>query len=180
VGFLRTWTSFTRDARCCLTFNSTSSISAPVNLSLSLSPSHSKPIHFSPTFWITFKHFLVYPCLIHSNEFSHHILISVTRSKFLCHSLSSWSVLILLACCSLTDPYTSLKIFLATYLIFSVMDFFFFFLNSLSMEWSPAGSTRHGGHWLAYCSLPRVIMMMDNLVEWRLAGETEVLGEHPS
>jgi hypothetical protein len=28
--------------------------------------------------------------------------------------------------------------------------------------------------------LPRVIMMMDNLVEWRLAGETEVLGENLS
>jgi hypothetical protein len=45
--------------------------------------------------------------------------------------------------------------------------------------WSPTGSTRHGGHWLAYCSLPRVIMMMENLVEWRWAGETEVLGENP-
>jgi hypothetical protein len=31
---------------------------------------------------------------------------------------------------------------------------------------------------LAYCSLPRVIMMMGNLVEWRLAGETEELWEH--
>jgi hypothetical protein len=26
--------------------------------------------------------------------------------------------------------------------------------------------------------VPRVIMMMGNLVEWRLAGETEVLGEN--
>jgi hypothetical protein len=26
--------------------------------------------------------------------------------------------------------------------------------------------------------LPRVIMMMENFVEWRLAGETEVLGEN--
>jgi hypothetical protein len=26
--------------------------------------------------------------------------------------------------------------------------------------------------------LPRVIMMMENLVEWRLAGETEVLGKN--
>jgi hypothetical protein len=26
--------------------------------------------------------------------------------------------------------------------------------------------------------LPRVIMMMENLVEWRLAGETKVLGEN--
>jgi hypothetical protein len=26
--------------------------------------------------------------------------------------------------------------------------------------------------------LPRVIVMMENLMEWRLAGETEVLGEN--
>jgi hypothetical protein len=26
--------------------------------------------------------------------------------------------------------------------------------NSLSRGWSPAGSTRHGGHWLAYCTCP--------------------------
>jgi hypothetical protein len=31
---------------------------------------------------------------------------------------------------------------------------FFFSFNSLSGGWSPTGSTRHGGHWLAYCSLP--------------------------
>jgi hypothetical protein len=43
--------------------------------------------------------------------------------------------------------------------------------NSLSEGWSPTGSTRYDGHWLAYCSLPREIMMMENLVEWRLAGE---------
>jgi hypothetical protein len=28
--------------------------------------------------------------------------------------------------------------------------------------------------------LPRVIVMLENLVEWRLAGETEVLGENLS
>jgi hypothetical protein len=28
------------------------------------------------------------------------------------------------------------------------------------------------------CSLARVILMKENLVEWRLAGETEVLGEN--
>jgi hypothetical protein len=50
---------------------------------------------------------------------------------------------------------------------------------SLSGGWSPTGSTRHGGYWLAYYSLPRVIMMMENFVEWRLARETEVLGENP-
>jgi hypothetical protein len=30
---------------------------------------------------------------------------------------------------------------------------------------------------MAYCAQPRVIMMMEKLVEW-LAGETEVLGEN--
>jgi hypothetical protein len=40
---------------------------------------------------------------------------------------------------------------------------------------SPAGSTWHDGHWLDYCSLLRMITMMENLVEWRLTGETEVL-----
>jgi hypothetical protein len=53
-----------------------------------------------------------------------------------------------------------------------------FLFYSLSGGWSPTGSTRHGSHWLAYCSLPQVIMM-ENLVEWRLAGKTEVLGENP-
>jgi hypothetical protein len=53
------------------------------------------------------------------------------------------------------------------------------FFNSLVGGWSPTGSTRHGGHWLAYCSLPRVIMMMENLVEWRLAVKTELIGENP-
>jgi hypothetical protein len=48
-------------------------------------------------------------------------------------------------------------------------------IRNFSGGWSPVGSTLHGGHWLAYCSLPRVIMM-ENLVEWRLAGETKVLG----
>jgi hypothetical protein len=38
--------------------------------------------------------------------------------------------------------------------------------------WVQAGSTRHVGH------LPRVITMVENLVEWRLAGEIEVLGEN--
>jgi hypothetical protein len=38
------------------------------------------------------------------------------------------------------------------------------------------GSTRHVGHLLALY-LPRVIVRMENLVEW-MAGETEVLGEN--
>jgi hypothetical protein len=62
--------------------------------------------------------------------------------------------------------------------LFSLFTFRFFFFNLLIGGWSPTGSTQHGGHWLAYCSLPRVIMMMENMVEWRLAGETEVLGEN--
>jgi hypothetical protein len=50
-----------------------------------------------------------------------------------------------------------------------------FFLNSHSGGWSPSWfhSARRPLNGLLY--LPRVIMMK-NLVEWRLAGETEVLG----
>jgi hypothetical protein len=52
-----------------------------------------------------------------------------------------------------------------------------FFFNLHSGRWSPSWvhSARRPLNGLLY--LPRVIMMMDNLVEWRLAGETEVLGE---
>jgi hypothetical protein len=39
------------------------------------------------------------------------------------------------------------------------------------------GSTRHVGHFLPMYP-PRVIVRMENLVEWRLARETEVLGEN--
>jgi hypothetical protein len=42
------------------------------------------------------------------------------------------------------------------------------------VELSPLGTSATTG--LLY--LPRVIVMMENLVEWRLAGETEVLGEN--
>jgi hypothetical protein len=44
--------------------------------------------------------------------------------------------------------------------------------------WSPSWvhSARRPLNGLLY--LPRVIMKMENLVEWWLAGETEVLGEH--
>jgi hypothetical protein len=44
--------------------------------------------------------------------------------------------------------------------------------------WSPywVHSARRPLNGLLY--LPRVIVMMENLVEWRLAGETEVLGEN--
>jgi hypothetical protein len=53
-----------------------------------------------------------------------------------------------------------------------------FFLIRIVEGGVQAGSTRRVGHWMAYCTcpLPRVIMMMENLVEWRLEGETEVLG----
>jgi hypothetical protein len=50
------------------------------------------------------------------------------------------------------------------------------FLNSHSG--GETGSTRHVGHWMAYCTCPGVIVMMENLVEWRLAGETEVREEN--
>jgi hypothetical protein len=51
-------------------------------------------------------------------------------------------------------------------------------LNSHSGGWSPSWvhSARRPLNGLLY--LPRVIMMMENLVEWILAGETEVLGEN--
>jgi hypothetical protein len=52
------------------------------------------------------------------------------------------------------------------------------FFNSHSGRWSPnwVHSARRPLNGLLY--LPRVIMMMGNLVELRLAGETEVLGEN--
>jgi hypothetical protein len=42
-------------------------------------------------------------------------------------------------------------------------------------------STRHVGHWMAYRTCPGDCDDGEYLVEWRLAGETEVLGEnlHP-
>jgi hypothetical protein len=54
----------------------------------------------------------------------------------------------------------------------------FTFLNSHSGGWSPnwIHLARRPVNDLLY--LPRVIMMMENLVEWILAGETEVLGEN--
>jgi hypothetical protein len=39
------------------------------------------------------------------------------------------------------------------------------------------GSTRHVGHFTGLLCLPRVIVRMENLVEW-MAGETKVLGEN--
>jgi hypothetical protein len=52
------------------------------------------------------------------------------------------------------------------------------FFNSHSGGWSPSRVhlARRPLNGLLY--LPRVIMMMEYLVEWRLAGETEVLGEN--
>jgi hypothetical protein len=52
------------------------------------------------------------------------------------------------------------------------------FFNSHSGGWSPSWvhSARRPFTGLSY--LPRVIMMMENLVEWRLVGEIEVLGEN--
>jgi hypothetical protein len=53
-----------------------------------------------------------------------------------------------------------------------------FLKNSHGGEWSPSWvhSARRPLNGLLY--LLRVIMMMENLVEWRLARETEVLGEN--
>jgi hypothetical protein len=44
--------------------------------------------------------------------------------------------------------------------------------------WSPAGSNSARRPMNSLFYLPRVILMMRNLVEWRLAGETEVAGEN--
>jgi hypothetical protein len=54
------------------------------------------------------------------------------------------------------------------------------FFNSHSGGWSPSwvNSARRPLNRILY--LPRVIMMMEDLVEWRLAGETEVIGENLS
>jgi hypothetical protein len=53
----------------------------------------------------------------------------------------------------------------------------FFFLICIVGSGVQTGSTRHVGHSLAYLYLPRVIVRMENLVEW-MAGETEILGEN--
>jgi hypothetical protein len=52
------------------------------------------------------------------------------------------------------------------------------FFNSHSGGWSPYWVHSARRPLLAYCTCPGVIVMMENLVEWRLAGETEVLGEY--
>jgi hypothetical protein len=54
----------------------------------------------------------------------------------------------------------------------------FFYLSSVGGGWSPnwVHSTRRPLNGLLY--LPRMIMMMQNLVERRLAGETEVVGKN--
>jgi hypothetical protein len=58
------------------------------------------------------------------------------------------------------------------------MIFFAFFFNFYFEGWSASWvhSARRPLNGLLY--LPRVIMMLENLVEWRVAGETEVLGEN--
>jgi hypothetical protein len=44
--------------------------------------------------------------------------------------------------------------------------------------WSPNWVHSARRPLLAYCTCPGVIVMMENLVEWRLAGKTEILGEN--
>jgi hypothetical protein len=43
--------------------------------------------------------------------------------------------------------------------------------------WGETESTWYVGHYLAYCTSPGWRMSMEHLVEWELAGETEVLGK---
>jgi hypothetical protein len=54
----------------------------------------------------------------------------------------------------------------------------YFFLNSRSRGWGP--DWVHSARWplIGLLYLPLVIVRMEKLVEWRLAGETEVLGEN--
>jgi hypothetical protein len=52
----------------------------------------------------------------------------------------------------------------------------FFLIRIVGVESNRVHSARRPFTVLLY--LPRVIMMMENLVEWRLAGETEVHGEN--
>jgi hypothetical protein len=52
--------------------------------------------------------------------------------------------------CSCCSEAVLVPIFMAT----QVAPCIYFFLNSLSGGWSPVGSSRHGGHWLAYCTCP--------------------------
>jgi hypothetical protein len=52
---------------------------------------------------------------------------------------------------------------------------YFFFIHIVGCG---AGYTQHVGHWMAYCTCPRWLWWWRFLVEWRLAGETEVLGEN--
>jgi hypothetical protein len=53
-----------------------------------------------------------------------------------------------------------------------------FFLNWNSGGWSPIGVHSALRPPIGLLHQPRVIMMTEKLVEWRLAGETEVLGEN--
>jgi hypothetical protein len=55
---------------------------------------------------------------------------------------------------------------------------YFFFLSCIVGGGVQTGPTRHIVHFnLGLLYLPRVIVRMENLVEW-MAGETEVLGEN--
>jgi hypothetical protein len=56
----------------------------------------------------------------------------------------------------------------------SIHNFFFFRIGGVESNW--VHSARRTPTGLLY--LPRVIMRVENLVEWWLAGETEVLGEN--
>jgi hypothetical protein len=52
----------------------------------------------------------------------------------------------------------------------------FFFFSFLG--WGETESTGYVGQYLAYCTSPGSSMIMEQSVEWELAGETEVLGEN--
>jgi hypothetical protein len=53
-----------------------------------------------------------------------------------------------------------------------------FFLIRIVGGGGQTGSTQHVFHWMAYCTCPGWLWWWRILVEWRLAGETEVFGEN--
>jgi hypothetical protein len=84
-------------------------------------------------------------------------------------------------CCSVSDEYflqAAKTVQVRTFAQKCDLRVQILFLNSHSGGWSPnwVHSVRRPLNGLLYP--PRVIMVMENLVEWRLAGEAEVLGEN--
>jgi hypothetical protein len=74
--------------------------------------------------------------------------------------------------------YLSLSHFIYFFFIFYFFLFFIFFCNSHSGEWSPNWVYSAHRPFTGLLYLPRVIVRMQNLVEWGLVRAAEVLGEN--